>query len=78
VPNLRSMEAARRGWALFTADTPHPAREMINDELVAAGLPGISNRMYTHYLRLERYERHEYIPINELDIEVRGHRPHAA
>jgi hypothetical protein len=66
------MEAARRGWALFTAATPHPSCDEINEQLGTAGLPGISDRMYKHYKRLERYGRRSYVPINELDVAVRG------
>lgn len=72
MPNLKSMEAARRGWAVFNAQTPHPSCEDINSELGPAGLPSISDRMYTHYRRLERYGRQDYIPINELDVSVKS------
>ena len=73
MPNLRSMEAARRGWDIFTSTTPTPSLEEINEQLASESL-SISARMYQHYRRLQRFGRRSYVPINELDVVMKGRR----
>jgi len=66
------MAAGRRGWDLYISSAPHPTRSEINDQLREIEMVEISDRMYTHYQRLERYGRKLYVPINTLDVEVKG------
>jgi hypothetical protein len=73
MPNQK-YEAARRGWELFSAAASALSRDEINSELTQETLPEISARTYDHYRRLSRHGRKRYVPINELDMDVKAGR----
>jgi hypothetical protein len=61
-------DSAKRGWDLYRASDPPLPRATINEQLVAAGLDPVSDRMYRHYRRLTSHRFVDYLPINELDM----------
>jgi hypothetical protein len=72
--SLRTMRSAQMGWSMYKATDPRASIEAINLALGGQDLPPISARMYDHYGRLERHGFTHYVPINELDMWVKGHR----
>lgn len=70
--------AAAEGWMIYSRSPLPPAMDELNAELLAFGNSAISLRMYRHYRALRRHGRSEYLPINELDIQVKHQRPRRA
>ena len=70
----QTIRAAQAGWTEFTSRMPAPDRHSVNEELERRGLPGISERMYRHYRALVRHGYDRYVPINELDMNVKAQR----
>ena len=67
-------EAAQEGWLIYRRFPIPPSRDEINAELTVRALPGISDRMFRHYQALARHGRTEYVPVNELDMDIKAER----
>ena len=73
MPNA-STDVLRRGWELYRTADPRPTLEQINAALTADGLGVVSTRAHKHYRNLDRYGQEDYLPINELDMQIKRRR----
>jgi hypothetical protein len=73
MPNAKNVDAVA-GWEVFSRPGGPPSLEELNAELTSEGHAPVSSRMYRHYRTLARHGRDEYLPINELDMQIKHER----
>ncbi|HAS12589.1 MAG TPA: hypothetical protein DCS55_19085 [Acidimicrobiaceae bacterium] len=73
MPNAKNTDAIA-GWEIFSRPGGPPSLVRLNEELASEGHAAVSNRMYRHYRTLARHGRDEYLPINELDMQIKHER----
>lgn len=73
MPNAKHADAVA-GWQLFSRPGGPPSLDQLNAELTSEGRTPVSTRMYRHYRALARHGRDEYLPINELDMQIKHER----
>lgn len=73
MPNAKHADAVA-GWKIFSRSEGPPSLEQLNAELTREGRTPVSRRMYRHYQALVRHGRGEYVPINELDMQIKHER----
>lgn len=73
MPNAKNADAVA-GWEIFSRPGGPPSLDRLNEELASEGHAPVSKRMYRHYRALARHGRTEYLPINELDMQIKHER----
>lgn len=73
MPNAKQTDAIA-GWEIFSRPEGPPPLDRLNEELARLGHAPVSKRMYRHYRALARHGRDEYLPINELDMQIKHER----
>jgi hypothetical protein len=67
---MASTADAAAGWAIYRDADFALSLDEINDRLVRHGCSPVSQRMYRHYGKLQRYGYERYVPINQLDVKT--------
>jgi hypothetical protein len=67
-------EALKRGWELYRTTTPRPNRDELNAALTAERMSGVSERAIRHFRTLDRHGMKDYLPINEMDMQIKHRR----
>ncbi len=73
MPNAKNVDAVA-GWEIFSRLGGPPSLDDLNAELASEGHAPVSTRMYRHYRALARHGRDDYLPINELDMQIKHER----
>lgn len=67
---MASSEDAQVGWQIYIEGNFALSLHDINEELIRRGFAPVSQRMFRHYRKLQRYGYTTYLPINQLDVKT--------